>query len=88
MLSGKIGFKGAPLLSKAFHDVCLVYLWLIWKWRNTFFHARVEDRNRIITEDVFPSVQRTFLPWISNRCQKVGVDWAKWISCPSECFLG
>ncbi|GJW58352.1 RNA-directed DNA polymerase, eukaryota, reverse transcriptase zinc-binding domain protein [Tanacetum coccineum] len=78
--------KGASIenkwVAKCFHEVCYVMLWAIWHWRNRILHASPHDVDSVRQEDIFPSIQRLSLIWISNICSRTNRQWCGWVSNP------
>lgn len=52
---------------------------MIWKQRNRVIHVPPSDRQQVIVDDIFPSVQWLSLFRMSNRCKKMGFSWACWV---------
>ncbi|GJV48522.1 RNA-directed DNA polymerase, eukaryota, reverse transcriptase zinc-binding domain protein, partial [Tanacetum coccineum] len=69
-------------VAKCFHGVCYVALWAIWHWRNRILHASADDVDSVRQEDIFPSIQRLSLLWISNRCPRTNCQWCEWVLNP------
>lgn len=74
------------VMSKVFQGATFTLLWSIWRWRNRIAHANMDDQVRLRQDDIFPAFQRQSLLWVSNRCNKISVNWAGWISNPSAYF--
>ncbi|GKB14249.1 hypothetical protein Tco_0848172 [Tanacetum coccineum] len=72
------GKKG---VAKIFHGVCLITIWVVWRWRNRVVHAK-DQKQKIRSEDIFPQIQIISLSWISNRCKLIGFDWSRWVNNP------
>ncbi|GJY78320.1 RNA-directed DNA polymerase, eukaryota, reverse transcriptase zinc-binding domain protein [Tanacetum coccineum] len=71
--------------AKLFHAVCFALIWHIWSWRNKILHAcSVSAAAAALHEDIFPSVQRMSLLWVSNRAFKSSFSWDYWIHKPNE----
>ncbi|KAJ9549875.1 hypothetical protein OSB04_022418 [Centaurea solstitialis] len=45
----------------------MVTVWLIWQRRNRFVNSTQDDAVKILQEDLFPTVQRLTILWISYR---------------------
>ncbi|GKA96822.1 reverse transcriptase domain, reverse transcriptase zinc-binding domain protein, partial [Tanacetum coccineum] len=68
ILLNRITFPGRSQRAvRALHRACYVPLWSIWRWRNKLLHASSMEVDGIKHEDIFLSIQRLSLLWISNR---------------------
>ncbi|GJT68519.1 putative RNA-directed DNA polymerase [Tanacetum coccineum] len=75
---------GNGSIAKAFHGVCFILIWSIWKWRNCYVHAAEDQKPNILAEDIFSQAQRYSLLWIANRSSMATNDWGAWIANPSR----
>ncbi|PWA59535.1 reverse transcriptase zinc-binding domain-containing protein [Artemisia annua] len=55
---------------------------IIWKWRNRYVHASVDQQPNVLAEDLFLQLQRYSLLLIANRSSMASNDWPTWISNP------
>ncbi|GJY43114.1 hypothetical protein Tco_0431327 [Tanacetum coccineum] len=68
ILLNRITFSGRSQGAvRALYGVCYVLLWSIWRWRNKLLHASSIEVDGIKHEDIFPSIQKLSLLWMSNR---------------------
>nr|GEX28087.1 RNA-directed DNA polymerase, eukaryota, reverse transcriptase zinc-binding domain protein [Tanacetum cinerariifolium] len=73
--------------AKLVHAVCFALIWHIWGWRNKILHACSDSAAAAaLHEDIFPSVQRMSLLWVSKRAFKSNssFSWDHWIHKPNE----
>ncbi|GJU77678.1 reverse transcriptase domain, reverse transcriptase zinc-binding domain protein [Tanacetum coccineum] len=83
---GNFANLGCPKLNKVVYGVFQCGLWMIWKWRNKIVHASPDSRNKVLEEDIFPSIQRLSKTWIAARCKSSPCNWNNWISNPRALF--
>ncbi|GKA19575.1 RNA-directed DNA polymerase, eukaryota [Tanacetum coccineum] len=79
---GKFASIENKWVAKCFHGICYVVLWEIWHWRKRILHASPLDVDSGRQEDIFSSIQRLYLLWISNRCPRTNRQWCGWVSNP------
>ncbi|PWA46358.1 small auxin-up RNA [Artemisia annua] len=63
----KVADFGCSRLNKVIHGVFQCGLWAIRKWWNKLDHASLDDQYKVIEEDIFLSIQRLTMIWISAR---------------------
>ncbi|GKF03569.1 RNA-directed DNA polymerase, eukaryota, reverse transcriptase zinc-binding domain protein [Tanacetum coccineum] len=64
---GNFPVIGNAPLAKVLHGVFQITVWVLWNWRNRVVNAQLDLINKLKEEDVFPSIQRVYLLWISAR---------------------
>ncbi|GKB20542.1 RNA-directed DNA polymerase, eukaryota, reverse transcriptase zinc-binding domain protein [Tanacetum coccineum] len=69
---------------RALYGACYVLLWPIWRWCNKLLHASSIEVDGIKHEYIFPSIQRLWLLWISNRSGMDNMNWRDWSLNPCE----
>ncbi|KAJ9567800.1 hypothetical protein OSB04_003766 [Centaurea solstitialis] len=70
LLSFKNSFLTRDLngsINELVHATLMVTVWLIWQRRNRFVNSTQDDAVKILQEDLFPTVQRLTILWISYR---------------------
>ncbi|GJT07167.1 hypothetical protein Tco_0841629 [Tanacetum coccineum] len=73
--AGNVGITGNHILAKIFHGVFQCVLWAIWHLRNKVVNSFPDSVIAAKSDDVFPSIQRLSLLWISRRCHLKTVSW-------------
>ncbi|XP_076894468.1 uncharacterized protein LOC143546762 [Bidens hawaiensis] len=59
---------------KAFHAVCLITMWSIWKLRNdVVFNGKPSQLARVVGE-----IKSLSFLWIKNRSKKLNISWEDW----------
>ena len=84
LASGSIASQGCPRTKKILHGVFCCSSWCIWKWRNKVVNADQSEVNRILDEDLFPTIQKISKAWISARFKSIDANWDCWIQRPFE----
>nr|GEU95926.1 RNA-directed DNA polymerase, eukaryota, reverse transcriptase zinc-binding domain protein [Tanacetum cinerariifolium] len=85
ILIGNFNSLSEKQAAKLFHAVCFALIWHIRGWRNKILHACSDSAAAAaLHEDIFPSVQRMSLLWVSNRAFKSSFLWDHWIHKPNE----
>ncbi|GJR61903.1 putative RNA-directed DNA polymerase [Tanacetum coccineum] len=69
---------------RALYGVSYMLLWSIWRWHNKLLHASLTEVDGIKHEDIFPSIQRLFLLWMSIRSGRDNMNWRDWSLNPCE----
>lgn len=63
--------------SKAFHTVCLITIWCLWKKRND----RVHNGNPVLPHNMFEQVKANIgYLWVKSRSKRRGLTWEDWRS--------
>nr|GEU93820.1 arginine repressor C-terminal-like domain-containing protein [Tanacetum cinerariifolium] len=76
VLLNRITFSGRSQRAvRALYGACHVLLWSIWRWRDKLLHASSIEVDVIKHEDIFPSIQRLSLLWMSNRSGRDNMNW-------------
>ncbi|GJZ86987.1 RNA-directed DNA polymerase, eukaryota, reverse transcriptase zinc-binding domain protein [Tanacetum coccineum] len=83
ILIGNFNSFSKKQAAKLFHVVCFALIWHIWGWRNKILHA-CSDSDFAALQDIFPSVQRMSLLWVSNRVVNNSFSCDHWIHKPNE----
>ncbi|GJR12182.1 putative RNA-directed DNA polymerase, eukaryota, reverse transcriptase zinc-binding domain protein, partial [Tanacetum coccineum] len=84
---GNLPDIGDASLAKVLQGVFQIALLVLWNWRNRVVYAPLDMSDKIKAEDVFPSIQRLSLLWISARfSSKKNANWNCWTSKPFELF--
>ncbi|GKF51880.1 hypothetical protein Tco_0148347, partial [Tanacetum coccineum] len=84
---GHLPVIGDAPLAKVLHGVFRITIWVLWNWRNRVVNAHLDLIDKIKEEDIFPSIQRLSLLWISARISaKKMTNWVSWTSKPFDIF--
>nr|GEU33877.1 hypothetical protein [Tanacetum cinerariifolium] len=76
-----VGILDSLVLSNILNGVLFCAIWAIKKWQNNIVFALAASLDDAKNEDIFPTIQRLSMLWISVRCKRAW-DWSRWISNP------
>ncbi|KAJ0507927.1 putative reverse transcriptase zinc-binding domain-containing protein [Helianthus annuus] len=70
-------YQGSVKRKKAFHAVCLITIWSLWKSRNERIFSGTEKSITNILEEI----KATSFMWVKNRAKSTNLTWEQW-----KCF--